>query len=202
MVFCTSNKTCHRIWSRLWTLTAVWNCLMCSQLEKEGSDCIGFRVPNYCSDLQRAGDPGFRMMPLRLKVTTVCGVFRRVVLKCFSRHQASSTLSSCEADLVAIQAAVQEAIRLRSLSFVLHRIQVYSLSRSEETSLDVVCPILFWTDSLSGKMLLEGADLQRMSRHIDIKNQGKLVERTFVCWVLGFNPRQRGRASSMRAMWL
>ena len=29
-------------------------------------------------------------------------------------------------------------------------------------------------------MLLEGTDLQRRSRHIDIKNQGELVERTFV----------------------
>ena len=72
-------------------------------------------------------------------------VFRRVVLKCFSRHQASVTLSSCEAELVAIQAAVQEAIRLlRSLSFVLRRIQVYPLSPSEEDSLDVVCPRCFW----------------------------------------------------------
>ena len=80
------------------------------------------------------------------------------------------TLSSCEAELVAIQAAVQEAIGLlRSLSFVLRRIQVYPQSSSEEDSLDVVCPILLWTDSLSGKMLLEGTDLHRRSRHIDIK---------------------------------
>ena len=80
------------------------------------------------------------------------------------------TLSSCEAELVAIQAAVQEAIGLlRSLSFVLRRFQVYPLSSSEEDSLDVFCPILLWTDSLSGKMLLEGTDLQRRSRHIDIK---------------------------------
>jgi len=58
---------------------------------------------------------------------------------------------------------------LRSLSFVLRRFQVYPLSSSEEDSLDVFCPILLWTDSLSGKMLLEGTDLQRRSRHIDIK---------------------------------
>ena len=97
-------------------------------------------------------------------------VFRRVVLKCFSRHQASVTLSSCEPVLVAIQAAVQEAIGLlRSLSFVLRRIQVYPQSSSEEDSLDVVCPILLWTDSLSGMMLLKGTGLQRRSRHIDIK---------------------------------
>ena len=39
--------------------------------------------------------------------------------------------------------------------------------------MDFVCPILMRTDSLSGKMLLEGMDLQRRSRHIDIK----------VCWL-------------------
>ena len=72
------------------------------------------------------------------------------------------TLSSCEAELVAIQAAVQEANGLlRSLSFVLRRIQVYPQSSSEEDGLDVVCPILLWTDFLSGKLLLEGTDLQR-----------------------------------------
>ena len=79
------------------------------------------------------------------------------------------TLSSCEAELDAIP-AVQEAIGLlRSLSFVLHRIQIHPMSSSQEDSLHVVCPILLWTDSLSGKMLLEGADLQRRSRHIEIK---------------------------------
>ena len=46
---------------------------------------------------------------LRGEALLVVIVFRRVVLKCFSRHQASVTLSSCEAELVAIQAAVQEA---------------------------------------------------------------------------------------------
>ena len=106
----------------------------------------------------------------RRSITGCVIVFRRVVLKCFSRHQASVTLSSCEAELVAVQAAVQEAIGLlRSLSFVLRRIQVYPPSSSEDDGLDVVCPILLWTDSLSGKMLLEGSDLQRRSRHIDIK---------------------------------
>ena len=103
---------------------------------------------------------------LQAKHYWLCDCF----LKCFSRHQASVTLSSCEAELDAIQAAVQEAIGLlRSLSFVLHRIQVYPMSSSQEDSLHVVCPILLWTDSLSGKMLLEGTDLQRRSRHIDIK---------------------------------
>ena len=122
--------------------------------------------------LEVYSDAGFAPMQAtqRRSITGCVIVFRRVVLKCFSRHQASVTLSSCEAELVAVQAAVQEAIGLlRSLSFVLRRIQVYPPSSSEDDSLDFVCPILLWTDSLSGKMLLEGSDLQRRSRHIDIK---------------------------------
>ena len=118
--------------------------------------------------LEVYSDAGFAPMQAtqRRSITGCVIVFRRVVLKCFFRYQASVTLSSCEA----IQAAVQEAIGLlRSLSFVLRRVQVYPQSSSEEDSLDVVCPILLWTDSLSGKMLLEGTDLQRRSRHIDIK---------------------------------
>ena len=122
--------------------------------------------------LEVYSDAGFAPMQAtqRRSITGCVIVFRRVVLKCFSRHQASVTLSSCEAELVAVQAAVQEAIGLlRSLSFVLRRIQVYPPSSSEDDGLDVVCPILLWIDSLSGKMLLEGSDLQRRSRHIDIK---------------------------------
>ena len=122
--------------------------------------------------LEVYSDAGFAPMQAtqRRSITGCVIVFRCVVLKCFSRHQASVTLSSCEAELVAVQAAVQEAIGLlRSLSFVLRRVQVNPPSLSEDDSLDFVCPILLWTDSLSGKMLLEGSDLQRRSRHIDIK---------------------------------
>ena len=106
--------------------------------------------------LEVYSDAGFAPMQAtqRRSITGCVIVFRCVVLKCFSRHQASVTLSSCEAELVAVQAAVQEAIGLlRSLIFVLRRIQVYPPSLSEDDSLDFVCPILLWTDSLSGKML-------------------------------------------------
>ena len=126
--------------------------------------------------LEVYSDAGFAPMQAtqRRSITGCVIVFRCVVLKCFSRHQGAVTLSSCEAELVALQAAVQEALGLlKSLSFVLRRIQVYPAATSEEGSMDFVCPILMRTDSLSGKMLLEGTDLQRRSRHIDIK----------VCWL-------------------
>ena len=47
-------------------------------------------------------------------------IYRQVTLKCFSRHQHAVSLSSCEAELHALQSAVQEAIGLaRTLAFVL-----------------------------------------------------------------------------------
>ena len=122
--------------------------------------------------LEVYSDAGYAPMQAtqRRSITGCVIVFRRVVLKCFSRHQSSVTLSSCEAELVALQSAVQEAIGLlKSLSFVLRRIQVFPSAWSEDDALDFICPILMRTDSLSGKMLLEGTDLQRRSRHIDIK---------------------------------
>eukprot|EP00435_Cladocopium_sp_Y103_P068742 s379_g32.t1 len=49
------------------------------------------------------------------------------------------------------------------------KVKVFPPAWSEEDALDFICPILMRTDSLSGKMLLEGTDLQGRSRHIDIK---------------------------------
>ena len=103
-------------------------------------------------------------------------MYQAVTLKCFSRHQAAVSLSSCEAELHGIQAGVQEAIGLaRTLSFVLKslnlREDLASLADLEEGE----CPlnIQLRTDSLSGKQLLESYDLQRRSRHIEIR----------LCWL-------------------
>ena len=96
------------------------------------------------------------------------------------------TLSSCEAELVALQSGVQEGIGLlKTLGFVLGRLypwvdiipqaaQVTWYDKAEsddEDSMKVsyLFPLVVKTDSLSGKMLLEASDLQRKSRHIEIK---------------------------------
>ena len=103
-------------------------------------------------------------------------MYQAVTLKCFSRHQAAVSLSSCEAELHAIQAGVQEAIGLsRTLAFVLKSLNIREdlapLADLEEGE----CPlnIQLRTDSLSGKQLLESYDLQRRSRHIEIR----------LCWL-------------------
>ena len=104
-------------------------------------------------------------------------------MKCFSRHQSAVTLSSCEAELVALQSGVQEGIGLlRTLGFVLGRLYPWvdiipqdaqvtwydEAESDDEDSMKVsyLFPLVVKTDSLSGKMLLEASDLQRKSRHI------------------------------------
>ena len=86
------------------------------------------------------------------------------------------SLSACEAELHAIQGGVQEAIGLaRTLAFVLKSLNIREdlapLADLEEGE----CPlnIQLRTDSLSGKQLLESYDLQRRSRHIEIR----------LCWL-------------------
>ena len=115
----------------------------------------------------------------RRSISRAVLIYRQVTLKCFSRHQHAVSLSSCEAELHALQAAVQEAIGLaRTLAFVLKSLKL----RKDLPALDCLegleegeCPlrIQLRTDSLSGKQLLECYDLQKKSRHIEIR----------LCWL-------------------
>ena len=122
----------------------------------------------------------------RRSVSGTCFIFQQCLMKCFSRHQSAVTLSSCEAELVALQSGVQEGIGLLgTLGFVLGRLYPWvdiipqdaqvtwydEAESDDEDSMKVsyLFPLVVKTDSLSGKMLLEASDLQRKSRHIEIK---------------------------------
>ena len=112
----------------------------------------------------------------RRSVSGAVLMYQAVTLKCFSRHQAGVSLSSCEAELHAIQAGVQESIGLsRTLAFVLKSLNIREdlapLADLEEGESPL--NIQLRTDSLSGKQLLESYDLQRRSRHIEIR----------LCWL-------------------
>ena len=133
-------------------------------------------------------DAGFAPMKStgRRSVSGTCFIFQQCLMKCFSRHQSAVTLSSCEAELVALQSGVQEGIGLlRTLGFVLGRLYPWvdiipqdaqvtwydEAESDDEDSMKVsyLFPLVVKTDSLSGKMPLEASDLQRKSRHIEIK---------------------------------
>ena len=81
-------------------------------------------------------DAGFAPMKStgRRSVSGTCLVFQQCLMKCFSRHQSSVTLSSCEAELVALQSGVQEGIGLlRTLGFVLGRLYPWVVTLSLRT---------------------------------------------------------------------
>ena len=103
-------------------------------------------------------------------------MYQAVTIKCFSRVQAAVSLSACEAELHAIQSGVQESIGLsRTLAFVLRSLNLREDLASVVDLEEGECPlnIQLRTDSLSGKQLLESYDLQRRSRHIEIR----------LCWL-------------------
>ena len=127
-------------------------------------------------------DAGFAPMKStgRRSVSGTCFIFQQCLLKCFSRHQSSVTLSSCEAELVALESGVQEGIGLlRTLGFVLGRLYPWvdiipqdaqvtwydEVESDDEDSMRVsyLFLLVVKTDSLSGKLLLEASDLQRKS---------------------------------------
>ena len=124
-------------------------------------------LPDYAETLLVYTDAGFAPMRStnRRSITGVCLVYRGVLLKAFSRHQGSVTLSSCEAELSAGQEGIQEGFGLSRTVFQVLK----ALGLVQVTSL-----CLAWlTDSLSGKMILEASDLQRRSRHVEIR----------ICWL-------------------
>lgn len=77
------------------------------------------------------------------------------VVKTYSRHQTSISLSSCESELQAIQVVVQETSRNYSSGSVDHS--------SHESSWMV------YSDSESALKILRAMDLPRRPRHIDTK---------------------------------
>ena len=124
-------------------------------------------LPDYAETLMVYTDAGFAPMRStnRRSITGVCLVYRGVLLKAFSRHQGSVTLSSCEAEFSAGQEGIQEGLGLSRTVFQVLK----ALGLVQVTSL-----CLAWlTDSLSGKMILEASDLQRRSRHVEIR----------ICWL-------------------
>eukprot|EP00435_Cladocopium_sp_Y103_P053582 s567_g17.t1 len=160
-------------------------------LEQEGSQPLsaeGHARFRRVLGLEVYTDAGFAPMKStgRRSVSGTCFIFQQCVVKCFSRHQSPVTLSSCEAELVALQSGVQEGIGLlRTLGFVLGRLYPWvdfipqdgqetwydepEVDDEDSMRVSYLFPLVVKTDSLSGKMLLEAADLQRKSRHIEIK---------------------------------
>ena len=78
------------------------------------------------------------------------------------RQQQGVTLSSCEAELFALQAISQEAIAFSSF---VHRVY-YGLGEADEKETPA---ILVESDSASALDLLKGLDIPRRSRHVEVR---------------------------------
>ena len=87
------------------------------------------------------------------------------LIKSYSRHQQSISLSACESEMTAIQSICQESLVLsRIVSRILRSFQ---MKEAAVTSKVVTSDV--FTDSESSLKLLKGIDLPRRSRHIEVK---------------------------------
>ena len=96
------------------------------------------------------------------------GITRRAVfcesslVRTVARQQQSASFSSCEAELYAFQAILQEAV---AYAVFTHRLY-FGIEKCEELE---VLRILPESDSASALQLLQGLDISKRSRHVEIR---------------------------------
>ena len=88
--------------------------------------------------------------------------YQNAVVRTVAKQQQSTSLSSCEAELYAIQAAAQDSVGMAKF---LYRF-LFGLGEIDELQ-----PVDLWleSDSMSAIQLLHGVDLPRRSRHVEIR---------------------------------
>ena len=84
------------------------------------------------------------------------------VIRTVAKQQQSVSLSSCEAELFAIQMAAQDSVGLSRFT------QRFLFGLGEIDEAEPV-DLLLESDSLSAIQLLEGVDLPRKSRHVEVR---------------------------------
>ena len=88
--------------------------------------------------------------------------FQNGVVRTLARQQQSTALSSCESELYALQLVSQEGV---ALSRLIQRV-VAGLGWQHEGE---IVPIVMESDSSSAIQLIQGIDLPKRSRHIEIR---------------------------------
>ena len=88
--------------------------------------------------------------------------YKNAVVRTVAKQQQSTSLSSCEAELYAIQLAAQDSV---GLARFLQRC-LFGIGEIEEFA-----PVDLWleSDSMSAIQLLHGIDIPRRSRHVEIR---------------------------------
>lgn len=88
--------------------------------------------------------------------------YRNAVVRTVAKQQQATSLSSCEAELYAIQLAAQDSVGLAKF------MQRFLFGIGE---IDEFAPVDLWleSDSMSAIQLLHGVDIPRRSRHVEIR---------------------------------
>ena len=99
-------------------------------------------------------------------------MFERGLIRTAAKQQQPVALSSCEADTYALQSACQSAVGLAKL------VKRVMIGLGEASESDQVQTVML-TDSASAQQLIQGVDIPRRSRHIEIRLswlQSKIAE--------------------------
>ena len=88
--------------------------------------------------------------------------FEKSLVRAVAKQQQATSLSSCESELYSIQQAAQDAV---SVSRVLQRL----LLGIGETAPETIVNVLLESDSASALQLIQGVDIPKKSRHIEIR---------------------------------
>ena len=132
-----------------------------SQDDSFGNHCLEKPVITCYTDASHAPRRSTNRKSISGGVLTFLGT----LIKSYSRHRQSISLSACESEMTAIQSVCQESLVLsRIVSRILRSFQMGSSAVTSE----VVTSDVF-TDSESSIKLLKGIDLPRRSRHIEVK---------------------------------
>ena len=132
-----------------------------SQDDSFGNRCLEKPVITCYTDASHAPRRSTNRKSISGGVLTFLGT----LIKSYSRHQQSISLSACESEMTAIQSVCQESlVSSRIVSRILRSFQMGSSAVTSE----VVTSDVF-TDSESSIKLLKGIDLPRRSRHIEVK---------------------------------
>ena len=130
-------------------------------------DLLGIHIHGYCD-----ASHGPYRFNMRKSISGEVLTFEQGLIRTAAKQQQPVALSSCEAETYALQAACQSAT---SLAKLVKRIMV-GLGEASDT--DQVMTVML-TDSASAQQLIQGIDIPRRSRHIEIRLswlQNKIAE--------------------------
>ena len=132
-----------------------------------GEDLLSMHIHGYCD-----ASHGPYRFNMRKSISGEVLMFERGLIRTAAKQQQPVALSSCEAETYALQSACQSAVGLAKL------VKRVMIGLGEASESDQVQTVML-TDSASAQQLIQGVDIPRRSRHIEIRLswlQSKIAE--------------------------